>query len=440
MEMDNYDKQNLHPADNTDELDQEDDEPLLYVPNMKALRGSRSKKRLVIGVISALILVILGIVIILQVVTLVRQNLPLVVCPATDCSSVSPLTGDNKDLHKQLSQLINITDKYMSNTQNNTDLLYQLLEITQGSAQMLSHVVNSLLSLETTNSATQGAIDDILVVVEKLLSIQNGSFIFSSHLPISCQDIKQKQPDSPSGYYNLNGKLTYCYMEALCNTDGAWTRLGQFDMSDSTVNCPSGFKLYTSGGVRACGRPSGGPSCLSIKLQSNGISYSQVCGRVVGYQYGSADAVDTRFISDSKHNDINSYYVDGVSITQGYPRKHIWTLMAGVKESYFEDGNCPCNTPSPSTQSIQAFVGSDYFCESGNPNNGWSYKLYSNDPLWDGEGCGSQEGSCCSVPDLPWFHKTLDDASNDYVELRVCGDQTSVDEDVPISFYEIYVK
>ena len=33
------------------------------------------------------------------------------------------------------------------------------------------------------------------------------------------------------------------------------------------------------------------------------------------------------------HNDINSYYVDGVSITRGSPRQHVWTLMAGVHEA-----------------------------------------------------------------------------------------------------------
>ena len=35
-------------------------------------------------------------------------------------------------------------------------------------------------------------------------------------------------------------------------------------MSDSTVNCPNGFRLYETGlgGVRACGRPvSSGDSC-----------------------------------------------------------------------------------------------------------------------------------------------------------------------------------
>uniref|UniRef100_A0A1X7TFL8 Uncharacterized protein n=1 Tax=Amphimedon queenslandica TaxID=400682 RepID=A0A1X7TFL8_AMPQE len=82
-----------------------------------------------------------------------------------------------------------------------------------------------------------------------------------------------------------------------------WTRLAYLDMSDSTVNCPSGFRLYQSGGVRACGRATSSVgSCTSVQFPSNGISYSQVCGRVTGYQYASPDAVHN---DGSNHNNLN---------------------------------------------------------------------------------------------------------------------------------------
>ena len=84
----------------------------------------------------------------------------------------------------------------------------------------------------------------------------------------------------------------HCNMEEFCGSEGGWTRLAYLDMTDSTVNCPSGFQLFQSGGVRACGRPtSSGGSCIPIQFPSNGISYSQVCGRVTGYQWGLTDAV-----------------------------------------------------------------------------------------------------------------------------------------------------
>uniref|UniRef100_A0A1X7UD77 Uncharacterized protein n=1 Tax=Amphimedon queenslandica TaxID=400682 RepID=A0A1X7UD77_AMPQE len=137
---------------------------------------------------------------------------------------------------------------------------------------------------------------------------------------------------SPSGYYILAGTngtfATYCNMGTLCGSAGAWTRLAYLDMTDATVNCPSGFRLYQSGGVRACGRYNSGPGCVSVQFPSNGISYSQICGRVTGYQYHSTDAFD------GSTNDLNSYYVEGVSITRGSPRQHVWTLANGLTDSY----------------------------------------------------------------------------------------------------------
>ena len=64
--------------------------------------------------------------------------------------------------------------------------------------------------------------------------------------------------------------------------------------------------------------------------------------------------------------------------------------------------------------------------------------LYTDDPLWDGEGCGGGEGPCCNAPGVPWFHKVLNSTTTDYIELRVCGDY--FDEDSPVTLYEIYVK
>lgn len=68
------------------------------------------------------------------------------------------------------------------------------------------------------------------------------------------------------------------------------------------------------------------------------------------------------------------------------------------------------------------------------------HQLYPDDPLWDGEGCGGDEGPCCNVPGIPWFHKVLPSPTTDYIELRVCADQGTGDEDTPVSLYEIYVK
>ena len=195
-------------------------------------------------------------------------------------------------------------------------------------------------------------------------------------------------------------------------------------------SCPSGLQYFSSAGLRTCGKKATqGASCDSVQFPSHGIRYSQVCGKAVGYQYGTPDAVHPS-------QNIDSLYIDGVSITHGSPRQHIWSLMVGVhsNKSYYD--NCPCaggTTP-------QSFVGNDYFCESANPTDSWDPVFYSTDPLWDGEGCDAAEASCCSDPRLPWFNKTLGAPTTDYLEMRLCVDQGTHTEDIKLSSYEIYVK
>ena len=89
----------------------------------------------------------------------------------------------------------------------------------------------------------------------------------------------------------------------LCGSRGGWTKLAYLDMSDDTQSCPPGFHLYNeTDEVRACGRNGTNPSCVSVQFPSNGISYSQICGRVVGYQYHSTNAFDRSLGSDHDNN------------------------------------------------------------------------------------------------------------------------------------------
>ena len=332
----------------------------------------------------------------------------------------------------------NIVQEFLSSKNDDTVTNKQLLQQIYQLINMSNE--NSHLRLEMHMESTQQILTDNFTT---LINISNdNAHLLEAHIKSteafvsSCREIKNSQPNSTSGYYHINSQIVFCEMGELCGTEeGGWTRLGYLDMTDTTTGCPSGFKLYQSGEVRACGRPDNKGSCSSVKFPSNSISYSEVCGRVVGYQFGSTDVLDT------VTTDIDSYYVDGVSITQGYPRKHIWTLMAGYKVSSYDNSNCPCNTlPGNTPNIIEQFIGNDYFCESGNPSGNPQKKLYLYDPLWDGEQCLSQEANCCLAAGLPWFHKTLDYLTTNYLELRVCGDSANSNEDSPVSFYELYVK
>ena len=52
--------------------------------------------------------------------------------------------------------------------------------------------------------------------------------------PKSCQEIKDKCPRSPSGYYTLVSGKVYCHMEDLCNTSGGWTRIAYLNTRHGT--------------------------------------------------------------------------------------------------------------------------------------------------------------------------------------------------------------
>jgi hypothetical protein len=161
-----------------------------------------------------------------------------------------------------------------------------------------------------------------------------------------------------------------------------------------------------------------------------------VCGRIRGYQFGATSA----FYQYTQG--IDSYYVDGVSLTHGGAgsRQHIWTFATGQTELNSRNLplKCPCDINNYNR--VPAFVGNDYFCESG-LHSPWSEQhiLYPDDILWDGQNCISTS-TCCQLNNPPWFTKNLTNATTDDIELRICTDSSPTYDDVPIELIELYVQ
>ena len=132
-------------------------------------------------------------------------------------------------------------------------------------------------------------------------------------------------------------------------------------------------------------------------------------------------------------------YVDGISITRGSPRQHIWTLASAHDEvGTFPGGNCPCiDSSSSGATPPPAFVGRDYFCDAGSEGGALNDIFYGGDPLWDGAGCGPRN-SCCSLNNPPWFYKQLPQLTTDDIEMRACRTHTT--EDIAIETVEIYIQ
>ena len=364
-------------------------------------------------------------------------------CPITEQSN-------SRDTINDLMQLV-LTKQLLSVDSSSSCSPSQLNTHNEGIQQAIDGLQKTLDSLNNSIKAQAQRISEITDSIDSLTDAvsniscpecpcekQDHYLLFTS-----CEGILRQWPYSPSGYYNIasnNGSVhqMYCHMESLCNSSGGWMRIANLNMTEGG-SCPDGFRMYSKGGVHACGRPvTSSGSCVGTIFSSSGIKYSQVCGKVIGYQVGWTDG--SRRDDSSIKNNINTYYADGVSLTHGNPRKHVWSLMSGESDRRYRYSQCPCgnygSNPAPS------FVGSDYYCESGyhgssGPNYG---KLYPSDQLWDGKDCGSSETSCCQRPLIPWFYKSIGYYTTDYIEMRICCDEGTNDEDVPVEQYELYVK
>jgi len=187
-----------------------------------------------------------------------------------------------------------------------------------------------------------------------------------------------------------------CNMKLTCGgVEGGWMQVVDVDMNQDNA-CPGAWQSITSprrlcvGGVDA--------GCDSAHFSTNGVTFDHICGQTKSYQKGFPDAFSTI-------QSINEPYADGISITLGSPRQHVWTYTVTASDDFnYKSSNCPCaqvpGTPPP------AFVKDDYYCESGTTGTTVHANFYLSDPLWDGDGCPDSSG-CCALLGMPWFYRRI---------------------------------
>ena len=106
-------------------------------------------------------------------------------------------------------------------------------------------------------------------------------------------------------------------MNATCgNMTGGWMRVAYIDMRISSHQCPSGLNLTTqsSDPRRLCDITSDG--CVGNNYSVDGLRYSHIHGRIIGYQNEYPVAYHYTNYYDG-YNNIDSSYVYGVSVTHG---------------------------------------------------------------------------------------------------------------------------
>ena len=290
-------------------------------------------------------------------------------------------------------------------------------------------VTNSVRNsvLNDVNSTVTNKFDDVCKKVDKLNSsvLQAMESRDQELLNIVMAELKTMNE-------TLNTLKFYHYK---CGIFGNWRRIAYFDATIGH-SCPNGLRtvINTTTNQTACGRTNTGGGCTSVPIPVHG-SYSQVCGIVKGYQEGTPDAFAPFTYG---RNTIDTYYVDGVSITHGSPRRHLWTYAAGATELYsLELVRCPCARSNPNDRShVPSFVGDHFYCESGFPGTTFHDRVVWEDPLWDGQNCVAPGNKCCER--YGWFYRDVPSSTDD-IELRICASQNVPNDDALIEKYEFWV-
>ena len=117
-------------------------------------------------------------------------------------------------------------------------------------------------------------------------------------------------------------ELYISYAGQTLGGSSGWTRVVYLDMTDSSHQCPESLQQVTLSGKRMCARNfshPGQPSCEYVTFSTDGVQYSQVCGRITGYQLGWT--IGFHWFSQGVEIRLSNGYVyfDGISITHGPP-------------------------------------------------------------------------------------------------------------------------
>ena len=199
-------------------------------------------------------------------------------------------------------------------------------------------------------------------------------------------------------------------------------RLRYFNMSEPGISCPTSLRQINTP-TKLCGLT--GTGCSGVTFPTDGIHYSKVCGQTRATSTSRLMVLDTVPITSTAHmlmGLLSHTYATGLSDDDNY--------SGGIY-------NCPCATPPG--KDPPAFVGLDYYCESGVTGQ-WqdNNRIALDDLLWDGDGCGPGN-NCCNQTGMPWFYRTLPQEVGDDFEVRLCGNQSLADETY-VDLLEIYIQ
>ncbi len=321
-----------------------------------------------------------------------------------------------------------ITEDYLT-VSKLTSHIQELMQLKNCSVQISQDEANR--SHANTSSSTQATIPSIL--------------------PSSCSELNSS---SPSGYYWVKSSTgssirVYCDMTRACGPiTGGWMRVARLDKNQTSSHCPPNMcSSQTYNGL--CGRCSSQLPTVTFPV---GVTYSKVCGRIIGYLSGSPDAFSPT----------RSDIVDGIILAYGNPEIYIWTFAAANSKPDSTTSACPCDAPIDADQLVvPGIIGKNYFCDSAtakvnskssaSSRNSVSTKISSSvkissssgshsfsveEPLW--AGC-EETSHCCSFNNPPWFYRELPAATAENIQLKI-NLNDGRNENLAVQIIDIYVQ
>lgn len=203
---------------------------------------------------------------------------------------------------------------------------------------------------------------------------------------------------------------------------GGWQLVVDYD--PTTSGCPAPWSYVAGVGGCAIASPTCGDNIAGQSFSSPLGSYREVRIYIEGRQFFSTDAFRV------ENPLLNGVYVDGVSITWGAPRRHVFTFASGLFKTKSAPGSCPCQ----GGQAAPAFVNDNWTCDSGNLDTAGYPPIWQSVPLWDGD----SEGPDCKKPAAGWYEVALKEAASGPLEVRLMTDQC--DENVAFTRLKLYVR
>ena len=425
------------------------------------------KKRSMVLVLLVLVLIVLLIAIVAGGIALtvaflriasLRSELNLAMMSQINGSSPENPVSFQLRLERDITDFMNSTEarlrRLVQNVNASTNLIDEELEYCdqiQRQVNLTLHEVESkvadlnksvLMELQcqstriTSNITTlEGQLTQSFSMVETVVSLNVSDLssalvrdIQTIHTFDSCGTVMNLSLPFPAGMYMIQSSSAIGPIQVYCSTSiafscngvlGQWRRVAFLNASSANpLQCPGDLQVRNSD-PPSCVHAGASSGCSAVDYETNGMEYSQVCGRVHGRYSLTPDG----FLKIGRPQDVSieGNYVDGVSLTYGRnPRNHIWTFTATIDSSVNDCSECG-NKPD--------FVMNDYSCELVRKCPG-DTRVCSSDVLWDGE-------SQCVGGER--FSVVLEMPTTADIEMRVCRDQGRSDEDILVTFVEIFV-